>query len=113
MMPAQTPVAPAVLDDRQIDDVAAMTSAFSDGLQGEYVQLESQAFAGRWTTLRSAAMTVQFASQNIAVARRLRTPANRWGFIVPLSVPASARWNGHPISPDDLIVCPPSSDCLA
>jgi AraC-like DNA-binding protein len=109
----QTKPRPDTVDDRQIDDVAAMALALSDGLQGEYVQLESRAFIGRWTTLRSGAMTVQFASQNIAVARRLRTPPNRWGFIVPLSVPASARWNGHPVSPDDLIVCPPSSDCLA
>jgi len=113
MTSVKTELHPAVLDDRRIDDVAAMALALSDGLQGEYVQLESQVFAGRWTTLRSAAMTVQFATQNIAVARRLRTPADRWGFIVPLSVPASARWNGHPVSPDDLIVCPPSSDCLA
>jgi AraC family ethanolamine operon transcriptional activator len=56
---------------------------------------------------------VQFGFEEIAVVRRLRVPADRWAFMLPLAIPAEARWNGHRVRPTDLIVCPPQVDCLA
>jgi AraC family ethanolamine operon transcriptional activator len=103
----------APVDTRVVEDVDAMAQAMSDGLEGEYVQLESRRFCGRWTTVRFDSVVAQFASQDIAVARRVRVPAGRWAFMVPLAVPGAARWNGHPVGADDVVVCPPRSDCLA
>lgn len=103
-----------VIDTRFVEDVDAIAMAMSDGLQSEYVQLESKPFCARWTTMRSSSSVVaQFGSQNTAVVRRLRVPGDRWAFMVPLAVPAAARWNGHPVDPDDVIVCPPATECLA
>src|SRR5436190_5994368 len=101
------------VDTRFVEDVDAVAAAMSDGLRGECVQLESRPFRGRWTTVRAASAVAQFASEDIAVARRLRVPSDRWAFIVPLDVPAAARWNGRPVRETDVLVCPPRTECLA
>jgi AraC family ethanolamine operon transcriptional activator len=96
-----------------VEDVDAMSAAIGDGLRAEYVQLEAKPFGGRWAIARGADMVMQFAQEEIAVARRIRVPANRWAFIVPCAVPESARWNARAIHADDLIVCAPGSECYA
>ena len=96
-----------------VADVDAIAAAMSDGLRGEYVQLESRPFRGRWTIVRTASSVAQFASEDVAVARRLRVPTARWAFIVPLDVPPAARWNGRPVRDTDVLVCPPGTECLA
>jgi len=103
----------AAFETRMVEDVDAISLALVDGLQGEYVQLESQPFRGRWTSIRWPSLVAQFGTQEAAVARRVRTPADRCAFIVPLAVPATARWNGQPVRPGDLLVCPPRGECLA
>lgn len=105
-------VSPPV-ESRFVEDVDAIAATMSDGLFGEYVQLESRPFRGRWTTVRAASVVAQFASEDIAVARRLRIPSDRWAFIVPLDVPVAARWNGRPVRETDVLVCPPRTECLA
>jgi AraC-like DNA-binding protein len=100
-------------ETRVAADVDAIAAAMSDGLRGEYVQLESRPFRGRWTIVRTASAVAQFASEEVAVARRLRVPTSRWAFVVPLDVPAAARWNGRPVHDTDVLVCPPGTECLA
>jgi AraC-like DNA-binding protein len=95
------------------DDAEVLTQALCDGLRSEYVQLEARPFRARWTSIQCATVVIQFASQEISVVRRLRVAANRWGFMVPLAVTRGARWNGRPASPDEILVCPPESICLA
>jgi AraC-like DNA-binding protein len=96
-----------------LEDIDSIAPEMADGVQGEYVQLESRPFRGRWTTVRADDIVVQFGFAEIAVLRRLRVPADRWAFMAPLAVPAEARWNGHRVRSTDLIVCPPQVDCLA
>jgi AraC-like DNA-binding protein len=109
----QRTMVPASVDSRLVEDVDAMSAAMSDGLHGEYVQLESRPFRGRWTSARFRSVVAQFASDDVAVARRLRVPADRWAFMIPLDMPSAARWNGRPVRSDDIVVCPPRTECLA
>src|ERR1043165_4841563 len=90
-----------------VEDVDAMAAAIGDGLSAEYVQLEAKPFIGGWAMARTGDMVVQLAEEEIAVARRIRVPANRWAFILPVTVPESARWNARAIHAEDLIVCAP------
>jgi AraC-like DNA-binding protein len=101
------------VDLRSIDDVDAIGRAVCDGLQAEYVQLESKPFRARWTTVRFCSLVIQLGSEDCAVVRRLRVPSDRFAFIVPLEVPAAARWNGRKVRADDLVVCPPRTYCFA
>src|SRR5262245_55486370 len=98
---------------RIIEDVDAMALVAADGLRCEYVQLESAPFRARWSVVRLDSLVLQFGSEDTAVVRRVRVPADRWAFMIPLEVPKAARWNGHPLRHDDLMVCPPRSECLA
>jgi AraC family transcriptional regulator, ethanolamine operon transcriptional activator len=98
---------------RSVEDVDAMASALSDGLEAEYVQLEPRRFVVRWTIVRAMGLTVQFGSEDLAVVRRLRVPADRWAIIVPLHVPRCARWSGRAVRLGDLMICPPRSECIA
>jgi len=106
------PVGPGA-ETRVIHDVDSFSLAMSDGLQAEYVQLESKSFRGRWTTVWGAPIVAQFGWNEIGVARRVRVGEQRWAFMIPLMVPASARWNGSAVQQDEIIVCPPRSVCLA
>jgi AraC-like DNA-binding protein len=100
-------------DTRIVEDVDAIPAMMADGLRGEYVQLESRPFRCRWTTVRMTSVVAQFASEEVAVARRLRVPADRWAFIVPLAVSGAARWNARAVRETDVVVCPPGTECLA
>jgi len=103
----------AAAQTRVITDIDLFSAAMSDGLQAECVQLESKRFHGRWTTVWGDAIVAQFGATGIRVARRVRVDEHRWAFLVPLSVPAEARWNGCAVGCDELVVCPPRSVCLA
>ena len=96
-----------------IEDVDAMAAAIADGLEAEYVQLEARPFSARWTVVRLREMVVQFGREDVAIVRRLRIPAGRWAFVVPLTVPESARWNACAVGGDEVMVCPPRSECYA
>src|SRR5262249_11262949 len=58
---------------------------------------------------RANAAVVQFGREDVALVRRMRVPADRWGFMVPLTVPGSARWNGCAIHGGEIVVCAPGS----
>lgn len=90
-----------------------MALAVADGVRCEYVQLESTPFRARWSIVHFDPFVLQFGSEDTAVVRRVRIPADRWAFMIPLEVPRAARWNGHSLRHDDLMVCPPRSECLA
>ena len=45
--------------------------------------------------------------------RRIRVPAARCAFVVPLAVPESARWNARPVNGNEVIVCGPRSESYA
>ena len=94
-------------------DIDAYAEAIADGLHAEYVQLESTAFHSEWTVVRGSTVVAQFSAQNTAVARRTRVPADRWAFLIPLDVPAAARWDGRAVRPDEILVCPPGAESLA
>lgn len=96
-----------------IEDVDAMAAAIADGLETEYVQLEARPFKAQWTIASLQAMVVQFGREDVAIVRRLRIPAGRWAFVVPLAVPDSARWNGCRVDGDEVIICPPLAECYA
>jgi AraC family ethanolamine operon transcriptional activator len=96
-----------------VEDVDAMAATMADGLKSEYVQLERGPFAARWDVCRLPSMVVQFGREQMAVARRMRTPEDRWAFLVPLAVPGSARWNGCVISGGEVVVCAPRSEGYA
>jgi AraC family transcriptional regulator, ethanolamine operon transcriptional activator len=102
-----------VVDARLIEDVDAMAAAIADGLEAEFVQLEAKPFAAHWTVIRLAGMVLQFGREDAAIVRRLRVPAGRWAFVVPLAVPDSARWNACRVSGDEVIMCGPGSECYA
>jgi AraC family ethanolamine operon transcriptional activator len=90
-----------------------MAAAIVDGMDSEYVQLEARPFTGRWTVVRLPSMVVQFARADVAIVRRFRVPQERLAFLIPLSVPGQARWNGHNIRGGEVIVCPAGGDDYA
>ena len=85
------PSSSAVVETHYAEDVEAMASAMSDGLRGEYVQLESTPFRGRWTSVRFASFTAQFGLAESAIVRRLMVPPDRCAFMVPLAAGDAAR----------------------
>ena len=103
---------PLAVESVAISDVDAMTAAMADGVVSEYVQLDAKPFTGHWAIARFSKLTVQFGRADIAVVRRIRVPAEKWAFMVPLAVPES-RWNGRGVDGDELIVCPPRAECYA
>jgi len=105
--------APPAVRARSIEDVDALAAAMADGLDAEYVQLETKPFAARWTVVSLPETVLQFSSADVALARRIRIPVGTWAFLVPLVVPESARWNARPISGEELIVCAPGSESYA
>jgi AraC-like DNA-binding protein len=56
---------------------------------------------------------VQFVREDVAVARRLRVPAGKWVFLVPLAVSDATRWNARHVTGNDLLVQAPGSECYA
>jgi AraC family transcriptional regulator, ethanolamine operon transcriptional activator len=102
--------APYVDSTTRIEDVDAMSATMADGLKCEYVQLEPGSFVAEWNVIRLPAMAVQFGCEQISVARRMRVPADRWAFVVPLAVPRSARWDGVAVHGGELIVSAPRSE---
>jgi AraC-like DNA-binding protein len=98
---------------RTIEDVDALAAAIADGLEVEYVQLEAKRFSARWTVVALRDVVVQFACEDVAVVRRIRVPAGKWAFVVPLAVSESARWNAHVVNADDVIVCAPGAESYA
>jgi AraC family transcriptional regulator, ethanolamine operon transcriptional activator len=102
-----------VVRTRSIEDVDALAAAMADGLDVEYVQLETKPFAARWTVIPLPETVLQFSRADVALARRIRIPDGTCAFLVPLVVPESARWNARPVSGNELIVCAPGSESYA
>lgn len=90
-----------------------MAAAIADGLEAKYVQLEARRFSARWTVVAVPDMVLQFAREHVAVVRRIRMPAGRCAFVVPLAVAESARWNARPVNGNELVVCAPYSESYA
>ena len=103
----------AVVHTRAIEDIDAMAASIADGLEAEYVQLEALPFSARATVVSLPEMVVQFVHEDVAIVRRLRIPAGRWAFVVPLTVPDSARWNACAVNGDEVVVCAPQAECYA
>jgi AraC family ethanolamine operon transcriptional activator len=103
----------SVVRVRAIEDVDAMAASIADGLEAEYVQLEAKQFSASWTLVSLPDLVLQFVREDVAVVRRIRVPANRCAFVVPLSVPESARWNARPVNGNEVIVCGPRSESYA
>ena len=105
--------APPGRGTRSIEDVDGLAAAMADGLDAEYVQLETKPFAARWTVIALAEAVLQFSHADVALARRIRIPDGTCAFLVPLVVPETARWNARPVSGNELIVCAPGSESYA
>lgn len=103
---------PAVVST-DVRDLDAMAGAVTDGLEAEYVQLEARPFHGRWAVLRAGSMAIQFGQEDVAIVRRVRVPADKWVFIVPLAITRSARWEGRPVGDGDLVLCGPGAESYA
>src|SRR5829696_1491051 len=102
-----------VVHTRAIEDTDTMAAAIADGLEAEYVQLEALPFSACATVVSMPEMVVQFVQEEVAIVRRLRIPAGRWAFVVPLTVPESARWNACAVNGDEVVVCAPQAECYA
>jgi AraC-like DNA-binding protein len=102
-----------VVFTRTIADIDALAAAIADGLQAECVQLESRPFAAQLVVARLPGMVVQFVREDVALARRIRVPAGKWLFLVPLTVNESVRWNARHVAANDLFVHAPDSECYA
>jgi AraC-like DNA-binding protein len=110
---SQRPADPnPIVVSSEIRDVDAMAAHIEDGIVGEYVQLEARCFRGRWTVVRVPTFTLQFSRECVASVHRLRIPANRWAFFVPLAAPEGVRWDGRPVSDHLHIACAPGAESL-
>jgi AraC-like DNA-binding protein len=98
---------------RTVFEVDGVAAAMADGLETECVQLESKPFVVHHAVLALPRMFVQFVREDVAVARRLRVPAGKWVFLVPLAVSESTRWNARSVADHHLFVQPPGSECYA
>jgi AraC-like DNA-binding protein len=98
---------------RTILDVDGAADAMADGLETECVQLESKPFVVQHAVLALPQMFVQFVREDVAIARRIRVPDDKWVFLVPQVVSESARWNARCVAPRDLFVQAPGSECYA
>jgi AraC-like DNA-binding protein len=96
-----------------IEDIDWMSAAVADGLTAEYVQLQPGPFTGQWMVVCTRNTVVQIGREDVAVVRRLRVPRKRWAVIVPIVVPASARWNASTMRPQDVLICAPGTECFA
>jgi len=102
-----------ITETRAVRDVDAMPAVMSEGLESEYVQLEAKPFVGLWTTVRLQSLVVHYGFEGVAILRRLKIPADRWAFVVPIEVSEEARWNGRAVHEAGILVCPPGSESLA
>lgn len=93
----------------RITDLEAMSAAVRDGVDVEYVQLESGSFVGWWSVTPLASMTLQVGGADVSLVRRIRMPDNAWMFAVPVAMPSSARWNGCAVDAGEVITVPPGS----
>jgi AraC family ethanolamine operon transcriptional activator len=103
-------VAPSIVVSTEVHDTDAMAACIEDGLTGECVQLESGPFSARWMVLRLRTLILQFSREDVAAVHRFRVPDDRWAFVVPVRVPDGVRWDGHAVSQDTAILCPPRSE---
>src|SRR5262245_4285296 len=101
------------IQSQTVFDVDGVAAAMADGLETECVQLESKPFVVHHSVLTLPHMVVQFVREDVAVARRVRVPAGRWVFLVPLAASDSARWNARRVAGNDLFVQAPDSECYA
>jgi len=113
MLPALQSRSRPGFTSKTIDDVDAMPAAVADGIELEYVTFEPKHFSVRWTVARRPPFVVQFGRADVAVVRRLRAPAGRCVFLVPLFLPSSPRWNGNIIEGDEMVVCWPGTETSA
>jgi AraC-like DNA-binding protein len=104
---------PCAIQSRTILDVDGAAEAMADGLETECVQLESKPFVVQHAVVALPEMCVQFVREDVAVARRIRVPDDRWVFLVPQAVSESARWNARRVDGRDLFVQAPGSECYA
>jgi AraC-like DNA-binding protein len=96
-----------------ISDIDGMPAVAVDGIESDCVQLEAKAFSSRWMIAQLPPAVMQFGHQELAIVRRVRVPADRWAFVVPLIVPGLARWDGNVITASELVACPPRTESYA
>jgi AraC family ethanolamine operon transcriptional activator len=104
---------PCAVPIRTILDVDGAAAAMADGLETECVQLESRPFVVQHAVVALPEMFVQFVREDVAIARRIRVPDDKWVFIVPQAVSETARWNARRVDGRDLFVQGPGSACYA
>ena len=96
-----------------VRDVDGMAAVAVDGIESDCVQLEAKPFNSRWTVVHLTSAVAQFGHEELAIVRRVRVPADRWAFVVPLVVPGLARWDGNVITTGEIIACPPRTESYA
>jgi AraC-like DNA-binding protein len=96
-----------------VRDVDGMAAVAVDGIEIDCVQLEAKPFSSRWTVVQLTSAVMQFGHEELAIVRRVRVPADRWAFVVPLIVPGLARWDGNVITTGEVIACPPRTESYA
>jgi len=97
---------------REIFDIDAMAEEDGDGIGGDYLPLDNRAFWARWTLVNLPGSVLRFTRKDVASVHKIRTPRDKWLFIIPLWMTGRVRWDGCTVSPDSQIVCPPSSEGL-
>jgi hypothetical protein len=98
---------------REIFDIDAMAEEDGDGIGGRLPATRQQSVSGAggpWSTCQD--QVLRFTRKDVASVHKIRTPRDKWLFIIPLWMTGRVRWDGCTVSPDSQIVCPPSSEGL-
>jgi AraC-like DNA-binding protein len=108
----QAPAAPSRSSawSTTVDDIDSLPAVVADGIDFEFVRLRPARFSARWTVVQLPSIVVQFGRAQNPLIHHLRTPADRWVFVVPMAAPYGGRSNGSPIGEADIVVCPPSTE---
>ena len=97
---------------REVHDIDVMADQPDDGVGGDYVQLNSQPFCARWMVFTLPQSVLRFTREDAGSLHHICAPIDKWLVFVPLRIRGGVRWDGCAISPDCLVICPPSSESL-
>jgi AraC family ethanolamine operon transcriptional activator len=93
-----------------VEDIDSLSELVADGIDLEYVRLQRARFSARWTVIQLPSMVLQFGRATNPLIHHLRTPPDRWLFVIPIAAPSGGRSNGSPIGEADIVVCPPGTE---
>jgi AraC family ethanolamine operon transcriptional activator len=110
MWQSLTTPSPADVRSTTVEDTDSLSAIVSDGIDLEYVRLQPARFSMHWTVIQLPSVVLQFGRATNPLIHHLRTPADKWLFVIPIAVSSEGRSNGSPIREADIVVCPPGTE---